>query len=434
MANVIDILRRPSALNDLLNFNPAVRASELQYENLQQVQPLLQQYLQQASQQTPYGGPYQAGFDPTRMAGIESQIAQGQQQGQLAQNLAGTAGGLQGGLGVSQQTLQGLATGGVKQGVSQDVLGTYQNPYLEDVIQTTKQNALRDYRENILPTIQGRYAQSGIPGSSYQAVSEGIAQRGLAQDLATIEAQQRSNAYNAAYQAAVSAGANEFQARQSAANQLGAQAQAGAGLVPTAQKSLLTPGATQEAAGVQFQNQRQAEIDAERQKIQDLRNYGFDVLGQYNKAAGILGPGTTAPNVTQNTNLGEIAQALFGAPGSKQTLQGQALNKILGAVGGGLGKVFENIFGQQSGQVQEIPNTSQPGDESYGWKYYSDGTVIGPDGTYYDSQTGDVIWSPQDSGFANEGYDIGDDYWGDISGGNNTGYDISDDSFDNWEL
>lgn len=40
----------------------------------------------------------------------------------------------------------------------------------------------------------------------------------------------------------------------------------------------------------------------------------------------------------------------------------------------------------------EIANTALPGQPGWGWKYYADGTSIGPDGTYY---MGDVkVWSP----------------------------------------
>lgn len=43
----------------------------------------------------------------------------------------------------------------------------------------------------------------------------------------------------------------------------------------------------------------------------------------------------------------------------------------------------------------EIRNDDLPGQSGYGWRYYSDGTSIGPDGTYY--QNGAAIWSAPDS-------------------------------------
>lgn len=40
----------------------------------------------------------------------------------------------------------------------------------------------------------------------------------------------------------------------------------------------------------------------------------------------------------------------------------------------------------------EISNTALPGQPGYGWTYFSDGTVIGPDGTYY--YNGAKVWTP----------------------------------------
>ena len=50
----------------------------------------------------------------------------------------------------------------------------------------------------------------------------------------------------------------------------------------------------------------------------------------------------------------------------------------------------------QPEQATEIPNTAQPGQTGYGWKYYSDGTAIGPDGKYY--YNGELAWSPEGGG------------------------------------
>ncbi|CAN7305580.1 hypothetical protein [Acidovorax delafieldii] len=42
--------------------------------------------------------------------------------------------------------------------------------------------------------------------------------------------------------------------------------------------------------------------------------------------------------------------------------------------------------------VTEINNTALPGQQGYGWSYYSDGTAISPDGKYY--LNGNLVWSP----------------------------------------
>src|SRR3990167_8736388 len=42
--------------------------------------------------------------------------------------------------------------------------------------------------------------------------------------------------------------------------------------------------------------------------------------------------------------------------------------------------------------VTQINNTALPGQEGWGWQYYSDGTAIDPSGQYY--YQGALVWSP----------------------------------------
>lgn len=44
------------------------------------------------------------------------------------------------------------------------------------------------------------------------------------------------------------------------------------------------------------------------------------------------------------------------------------------------------------GYTKQIFNSALPGQEGYAWQYYTDGTAIGPDGSYY--QNGQKVWSP----------------------------------------
>lgn len=69
----------------------------------------------------------------------------------------------------------------------------------------------------------------------------------------------------------------------------------------------------------------------------------------------------------------------------------------------GVGNDYINSWGNagswdwtQPEQATEIPNTALPGDVGYGWKYYSDGTTISPDGKYY--YNGELAWSPEGGG------------------------------------
>lgn len=45
-----------------------------------------------------------------------------------------------------------------------------------------------------------------------------------------------------------------------------------------------------------------------------------------------------------------------------------------------------------AGYVKEIANNAAPGQSGYGWRYFTDGTVIDTQGNYY--VNGDLVWSP----------------------------------------
>lgn len=92
-----------------------------------------------------------------------------------------------------------------------------------------------------------------------------------------------------------------------------------------------------------------------------------------------------APNPT--TTSGMQARQSYEAGG----LIAQGLNAV--------GSIFGMIRGATGstapaqGATTEIPNSALPGQTGYGWSYYSDGTAIDPNGTYYSG--GQAVWSPQ---------------------------------------
>ena len=64
-----------------------------------------------------------------------------------------------------------------------------------------------------------------------------------------------------------------------------------------------------------------------------------------------------------------------------------AWNDVSDTVGGWFSSGSTNDYG-----TTEIANPAQEGETGYGWKYYSDGTAISPEGVYY--QGGTPIWDP----------------------------------------
>lgn len=150
---------------------------------------------------------------------------------------------------------------------------------------------------------------------------------------------------------------------------------------------------------------------------------------------------------TTSDKLGGLNQVL----GLLNLTQG-GLSSILGGtktVGGkqvttpGLISQIQSLYGRVAGAEKpdttgatEIFNPSQPGQEGYGWRYYSDGTVIDPSGQYYDS-SGNMVWSP----LWDESYYGGGGSGLDLGGGDTSWIDNTDweslaqgNAPDNWDL
>jgi hypothetical protein len=193
------------------------------------------------------------------------------------------------------QRLAAIGRGEVQQGINQNILGSYQNPALDEAIRTSQLAAQRRFAEQVAPGIQQQFAGLGTLGSGRSAVATGIAQRGLEENLSDIESKARLNAYDKAYSAAVNAGANEFQARQSA---------------------------NQYLAGLGSQN------------IQE------DTPSNLAALMGLIGP-----NNIRNA-LGGILGGIGGIPGTGNQAGGTGgIGGVIGGIGGAIGKGIGNIVG-----------------------------------------------------------------------------------------
>lgn len=147
-----------------------------------------------------------------------------------------------------------------------------------------------------------------------------------------------------------------------------------------------------------------------------------DKLGGLNQVLGLL-------NLTQ----GGLGSLLGGTKtvGGKQVTTPGLISQIQGLYGKMTGAEKPGTSG-----TTEIFNPSKPGDESYGWKYYSDGTVIDPSGQYYDS-SGSMVWSP----YWDESVYDGGGSGLDLGGGDTSWIDNTDwaslaagEAPDNWDL
>ena len=57
-----------------------------------------------------------------------------------------------------------------------------------------------------------------------------------------------------------------------------------------------------------------------------------------------------------------------------------------------------NYIDMSQYNTTEIPNPAQPGQNGYGWRYFSDGTAISPEGKYYannpDTGKTEMVYDP----------------------------------------
>jgi len=119
--------------------------------------------------------------------------------------------------------------------------------------------------------------------------------------------------------------------------------------------------------------------------------------------AGILGKVDPSKDVTKSVELGGLNQImglLAGTSGGLNSLLGRTVTDSTGKQIRlpGIIDQIKGLYNEFSGgapdlsNIERLINPSTPEDESFGWEYFSDGTVIAPWGDYY--QNGQLIWSP----------------------------------------
>ena len=265
-------------------------------------------------------GDYVAGFSPLQQQA--QQAAYGLQvPGQFgaATGLAGTAG--MGGLGLAGQ-MAGAGQEYAQMATSPAAQQAYMSPYMQNVVDYQKSQALRDYQ--IGAPMRARAAVgAGAFGGSRQAIESAEAQRNLMSQLQGIEAQGRQSAFQQAQQAQQFGANLGLQGRQAALGGLGAATQAAGALGQLGGQQL---GAQKEIIGLQSQmgaQQQALEQQKINQAIQDYaiaQQYPFMQLGLMNAMLRGL------PLQTQTTQLYQAQpsalQQGIGLVGAGSTLFG----------------------------------------------------------------------------------------------------------------
>jgi hypothetical protein len=180
-----------------------------------------------------------AGYKPTDVNATKADVAEAASQGYNAANMQGAAGvsaspltdyQMKGPSDVNAPTAGTAQMVGPESWLTPGTSQAYMNPYVQNVVNLEKEQANRDYQQQ-LNQLNAQSVKSGAFGGSRQAIQQSEAARNQAFNLANIEAKGLENAYTQ--------GAQQFNTAQ------GQQLQAGQANLTTAQQTNLANQAAQ---------------------------------------------------------------------------------------------------------------------------------------------------------------------------------------------
>ena len=268
-------------------------------------------------------------------------------------------------------------------------VGQYMNPYLQNALNPQLDEARRQAAITSQPAM-AKLTQAGGYGGGRQAIMESENQRNLNTNLANITGKGYKDAYDEAMKAAQYSsdfGLKSLQAATTAnqaAGNIGAQ---------EAQYGLQNLQALATAGGVQ-QGQEQAGLNAQYNEWLRQQNYLPTALkNQQSLISGMPGGTATESYTAQQSGLQSAAGTVGLVAKMKDEMTRSGLTPA--AIATAIRSLGINPDTLQN-ETTIIENTAQPGEQAYGWQYFSDGTSIDPSGNYY--RGSDLIWSPDTSG------------------------------------
>lgn len=268
-----------------------------------------------------YGGQRIAGFNPTQERAFQN-ITNQQVAGQVGAGtaMAGAAG--LGSLGAGAD-YRNMAT-------NPNATAAYMSPYMQNVVDVQKNEALRDAQMRNIGANLGA-ARQGTYGGARQLLAEQERNRNLQQQMANIQATGTQNAFQAAQQAqqfGTTAGLQGYgQALQGAAA-LGQLGQTQFGQQQAINQGLQQVGAVQQA-------QAQQGLDLAYQDFLKQRNYPYQQLAFMS-------------DMTRGIPLSQAAQQVYTAPPSAASQLGGLGMSALGIYG------MSGGFKAKGGQIKEM--------------------------------------------------------------------------------
>jgi hypothetical protein len=309
-----------------------------------------------------------AGYDPLQTMGYAQ--------------LPTAAAAYQPGLSAAQATL-----GRASQGVTGERINALMNPYTTSVVDEMARLQQQSLQRNLLPTMKAGFVGSGGIGGQRYAGALGQALADVQRNLTG----QQAAALQAGFGEAQKTALGELQPLA----QIGQQQIAGS---KAEQELGLTGAGALTKGGAERQAYEQALLDYPLKTATTagglLRGYQMPLETSASK---------TGPGSSGQYGQSPLASALgimsaIGAATGGSSVIGPDGKPIPNTLGLGFGKIVDwgkgllGSLGIDSGGVKEISNTSLPGQEGYGWKYYDNGTVIDPQGRYYFD--GQMVYDP----------------------------------------
>ena len=269
----------------------------------------------------PYGGQRIAGFNPTQERAFQN-VANQQVAGQVG---AGTAMAGAAGLG-------SLGAGADYRNMATNPYATqaYMSPYMQNVVDVQKNEALRDAQMRNIGANLGA-ARQGTYGGARQVLAEQERNRNLQQQMANIQATGTQNAFQAAQQAqqfGTTAGLQGYGQALQGASTLGQLGQTQFG-----QQQAIN--AAQQQVGAVQQAQAQQGLDLAYQDFLKQRNYPYQQLAFMS-------------DMTRGLPLSQAAQQVYTAPPSTASQLGGLGMSALGIYG------MSGGFKAKGGQIKEM--------------------------------------------------------------------------------
>jgi hypothetical protein len=263
-----------------------------------------------------YGGQRIQGFTPMQEQAFQNYGNQ-QVAGQvgLGSGLAGIAG--LGSLGAGSNYAR-MAT-------DPNAIQSYMSPYMQNVVDTQKNEAVRDYQKG-MTGLNAQATRQGAFGGSRQAIERAEANRNLGTQLANIQATGSQNAFNAAQQAqqfGSQLGLQGYGQGLQAASTLGQLGQTQYGQQMGISDALSRAGAVQQAQGQQG-------LDLAYQNFMDQKNYPYkqlafqsDMLRGLPLSQSAQSQYSAAPStMSQLGGLGTTALGIYGMSGGFKAAEG----------------------------------------------------------------------------------------------------------------